>query len=137
MWPTISINRGIDRRSFGGPGPARKMPEVWEFPGSLWTSLEMCFQDDGGDPDPWPEAGQVRRLGLAVLARALRDAAGRQCNPMEAAEARAWLQSGGAMFWIEAMGLRIHQSDFDNWLAAGSQIPKQKNLSIKTKGKML
>ena len=124
MLQTIPRTSGAERYIQPGFFPVRDVPGL-RCPGALQRTLALYFTDNTQPADPWPE---VKHLGQAILARALRDAAGKQCSPTDQAEAREWLQSGEALLWIDALDLRITQDDIDSWLHAGCQLKKIKSI---------
>jgi hypothetical protein len=70
---------------------------------------------------------EIRRLGLAILARACRDAAGRDQDL--STDAREWLSNGEAMYWVDALGLRIKKNDLDQFISSGCKIPKRSKIA--------
>ena len=64
----------------------------------------------------------MRRLGLAVYARACRDAANRLCDPASVRlkrEARRWLRSEESLALARGAWLRVRREDIDNWIQGG------------------
>jgi hypothetical protein len=124
MWPSISQDSRVIQHSPAGYGFGWQLP-LW-CPGAGVGPMEAYFE--GSISDKIGEK-EIRRLGMAILARALRDALSENG---ERRAARRWLRSGEALLWAQALNMRITQQMINDWLKSPA-IPDQRGVHQRKK----
>ena len=120
MLQTIPQSSGI----YPGFIPGDRCGNVWDLPPlrcpGAGGQLVEVYADDREAPAAYEIPPQTaRRLALAVIARALREAQTRdQARLHDRDQARHWLRAGGddLAYWLELAGSRITLVDLAGWV---------------------